>query len=133
LSTRLAAALQRRFDRAQDGLIALEKLRQSLDPNRPLQRGFARVHHIDGRLARRAADLTAGEAIQLVFVDQAVGAVVDGAGPSPSGTTKRGRVAPHASKRGAQMKGDPSQGDLSHGDSSQGDSWRGKAHQGDLF
>jgi len=106
ISTRLVAALARRLDRAQDRLIALDKLRQSLDPNRPLQRGFARVHHADGRLARFGADLAAGEAIQLVFVDQAVDAIVDGAVRSPSGPTKRGRPSALTSRRGAQAQGD---------------------------
>jgi exodeoxyribonuclease VII large subunit len=116
LSARLSLALARRLDRAQEGLIALEKLRQSLDPNRPLQRGFARVHHADGRLARLAADLVPGEAIQLVFVDQAVGAVVDGVGRSPSETTKRRRSADQASKHGAQTLGAQTLGVQTQGD-----------------
>jgi exodeoxyribonuclease VII large subunit len=116
LSARLGAALARRLDRAQDGLVALEKLRQSLDPNRPLQRGFARVHHADGRLARFGADLAPGETIRLVFVDQAVGAIVDGAGAAATEAAKRGRVSAQAARRGAQRQGDPSQGKLSQGD-----------------
>jgi exodeoxyribonuclease VII large subunit len=77
LSARLVSAVARRFDRAQERLIALEKLRQSVDPNRPLERGFARIHHGDGRLARLGADLADGEAIQLVFADRSVGAIVE--------------------------------------------------------
>jgi exodeoxyribonuclease VII large subunit len=106
LSARLVSALARRLDRAGGDLLALEKLRQSLDPNRPLQRGFARVHHADGRLARRGADLSPGDAIQLVFVDQAVGATVDGLRRSPAEATKRGRPSAQASKGGAQAQGD---------------------------
>jgi exodeoxyribonuclease VII large subunit len=106
LSARLAAAIRRRLDRAGDGLVALEKLRQSLDPNRPLQRGFARVHHADGRLARLGAELVPGDAVQLVFVDQAVGAVVDGGPRSPAEATKRGRVYTPAPIRRAQTQGD---------------------------
>jgi exodeoxyribonuclease VII large subunit len=116
LSARLGAALARRLDRAQHGLVALEKLRQSLDPNRPLHRGFARVHHADGRLARFGADLAAGDAIQLIFIDQAVGAVVDGAGRSPNEATQRGRISPQASRRGAHAHRDPSRDNLSQGD-----------------
>jgi exodeoxyribonuclease VII large subunit len=105
LSARLVTALERRFDRAAEGLIALDKLRQSLDPNRPLQRGFARVHHADGRLARFGADLAPGEAVQLVFVDQGVGAIVEGAQQSPAEGLKR-RLTPQASKGGAKTQGD---------------------------
>jgi exodeoxyribonuclease VII large subunit len=102
LSARLVAALARRLDRAQDGLIALDKLRQSLDPNRPLQRGFARVHHGDGRLVRFGADLAVGEAIELVFADQAIAAIVDGAPRAPADPAKRGRPSARAPRRGAQ-------------------------------
>jgi exodeoxyribonuclease VII large subunit len=107
LSARLASALARRLERAQDSLIALDKLRQSLDPNRPLQRGFARVHHGDGRLARRGADLTGGEPIRLVFADQAVGAIVDGVARAPaSAPSKRSRPAADAPRRAVQTQGD---------------------------
>jgi exodeoxyribonuclease VII large subunit len=117
LSARLSAALVRRLDRAQEGLMAMDKLRQSLDPNRPLQRGFARVHHADGRLARFGADFTPGEAIRLVFADQAVGATVEGAdveqaGRSPTEAMRRGHVSAQASRRSAQSQEVQSQGDL---------------------
>ncbi len=116
LSARLVSALARRLDRAEGGLLALDKLRQSLDPNRPLQRGFARVHHADGRLARFGADLVPGDAIQLVFVDRAVGAIVDGArGPSAE-ATKRARPSGQGSRRGAQTQAGSSHGEVSQGD-----------------
>jgi exodeoxyribonuclease VII large subunit len=103
LSARLVAALTRRFDRAQDHLVAIDKLRQSLDPNRPLQHGFARVHHADGRLARFGADLTPGEAIKLVFVDQSVGASIDGVPRTPTEAATRGRSS--AKAHGLQTPG----------------------------
>jgi len=106
LSARLGAALVRRLDRAQASLISIEKLRQSLDPNGPLQRGFARVHHGDGRLARRGADLAPGDAVQLVFVDQAVAAIIDGVRGPPAEATKRGRASAQAPRRDAQSQGD---------------------------
>jgi exodeoxyribonuclease VII large subunit len=131
LSARLALAAVRRLDRAQDRLTALEKLRQSLDPNRPLQRGFARVHHGDGRLARRGDDLAPGERIQLVFVDQAVAATVDGVArpgtdaPARDGP-KRVRASSNATKApahsatvqtpSAQKPGSPSPGAQIQGD-----------------
>jgi len=112
LSARLASAMARRFERAEDRLIAVEKLRQSLDPNRPLQQGFARVHHADGRLARRGADLTPGEGIQLVFVDQAVAATVDGAPRRPIESPKRGRASAEPSRAGREASSAHLQGDL---------------------
>jgi len=83
LGERLAPTMARRLESAADRLANLEKLRLSLDPNRPLERGFARVHTADGRLARSAAALRAGEALKLVFHDGERGAVVEGAAPSP--------------------------------------------------
>jgi exodeoxyribonuclease VII large subunit len=59
--------------------VSLDKLRLSLDPDRPLDHGFARVHRQDGALARRGADLVAGEVLSLRFGDRVERkAVVDG-------------------------------------------------------
>ena len=77
IARRLPLAADRRLKRASEGLIALDKLRLTLDPNRPLERGFARVHHAAGPLVRSADSLTAGEAVKLVFRDGERGAVVD--------------------------------------------------------
>ena len=85
---RLPPAANRRLKRAAEGLIALEKLRLTLDPNRPLERGFARVHHAAGPLVRSADALTAGEAVRLVFKDGERGAVVD-AEPRAAKTARR--------------------------------------------
>jgi exodeoxyribonuclease VII large subunit len=74
---RLGPAAQRRLTRAAEALTALEKLRLTLDPNRPLERGFARVHHAAGPLVRSASALTSGEGVKLVFKDGERGAVVD--------------------------------------------------------
>ena len=93
LNLRLNAALARRVAQAEERLSALDKLRLSLDPNRPLQRGFARVHRADGALARSAAVLAPGEAVRLVFGDGERGAVVDGAKPAPA---PRPKAAPDA-------------------------------------
>ncbi|MBV9510595.1 MAG: exodeoxyribonuclease VII large subunit [Caulobacteraceae bacterium] len=79
LGLRLKPCVDRRLSRAAESLAALDKLRQSLNPDGPLKRGFARVHHADGRLAREAGQLRAGEAVRLVFQDGERGAVVDGA------------------------------------------------------
>ena len=78
LAARAAPAMTRSLARATERLASLDKLRISLDPNRPLSRGFARVHGATGALARSAAGLAAGEAVRLVFHDGERGATVDG-------------------------------------------------------
>jgi exodeoxyribonuclease VII large subunit len=79
LGQRLRAAVQRRLARAGDQLSQLDKLRLSLDPNRPLSLGFALVHRADGSIARRGAALRPGEAVTLQFADGPRGAAIDGA------------------------------------------------------
>jgi exodeoxyribonuclease VII large subunit len=83
LFARTGPAMERRLARAEERLVNLEKLRLSLNPDGPLARGFARIHHANGALARHAGDLRAGEAVRLVFGDGERGAVVDGQ-PAPS-------------------------------------------------
>ena len=80
LTARLEPAARRRLERADHRLSALAKLYQSLNPDRPLTRGFARVERTDGTLARSAKTLTSGETITLVFADGKRAALVDGAG-----------------------------------------------------
>jgi exodeoxyribonuclease VII large subunit len=77
--TRLAPLAERRIQAAEERVLALEQLRRSYNPDGPLKRGFARVHHADGRLARSSRELGAGEAVKLVFEDGERGALVDGA------------------------------------------------------
>lgn len=93
---RLQPCAQRRIDSAAERLAGLEKLRVSYNPDGPLRRGFARVHHADGRLAASAAGLASGEAIKLVFADGDRAAVVDGARPAPTAT----RPKPAATEQG---------------------------------
>ena len=83
LFARARPAVDRRLVHAQERLIALDKLRLSLNPDGPLKRGFARVHHADGALARGADELRAGEAVRLVFGDGERGAIVDGSSGGP--------------------------------------------------
>ena len=99
---RAGPSLARRLERAGDRLAALEKLRQSFNPDGPLVRGFARIHRADGPLVRRAADLVPGEAVRLVFADAALGARIDGDAPP----------APPASPRPRSRPSDGVQGDL---------------------
>ncbi len=71
-------ALVRTLVRLDDRVEALDKLRRSLDPDRPLSRGFARVQRADGHLAASAAILASGETVTLTFADGTRGAVIDG-------------------------------------------------------
>ncbi len=85
LGARLSAAAERRLKGARDQLTQLDKLRLSLDPNRPLSLGFALVHRADGSIARSGAALQSGEPVTLEFADTRRGAVIDGAAaPAPS-------------------------------------------------
>jgi exodeoxyribonuclease VII large subunit len=77
---RLNACGQRRLQRDADRLANLEKLRQSLNPERPLELGFALVRKGDGTLARSAADLVSGERVNLKFKSGDRDAVIDGEG-----------------------------------------------------
>jgi exodeoxyribonuclease VII large subunit len=102
LSARLDPALARTTERLAERLAAVEKLRQSLNPDRPLSRGFARVQRADGRLALQGAALEAGETVSLVFADTTRSAVIDGdaaaARPVPEARPKpRKPPAPPAS------------------------------------
>ena len=90
LWNRLPPAMERRLARASETLGNLDKLRQSFNPDGPLKRGFARVHHAEGNLARAAGDLKPGEAVRLVFHDGERGAVVaGGAGSAPTARPAR--------------------------------------------
>ena len=80
---RLNAVAKRRLDREADRLAGLDKLRQSLNPERPLELGFALVRKMDGTLARSAADLAAGERVNLKFKHGERDAVIDGEGSTP--------------------------------------------------
>jgi exodeoxyribonuclease VII large subunit len=96
---RLNAAGQRRLQRDADRLANLEKLRQSLNPERPLELGFALVRKGDGTLARSAADLVSGDRVNLKFKSGERDAVIDGEGglvppPPTSAPTPRPRPKP---------------------------------------
>ena len=77
LTLRLPTLAKRRLDSLRERLTALDALRRSFNPDGPLSRGFARIHRADATLVRRAADLSAGETVKLVFVDGERAAVVD--------------------------------------------------------
>jgi len=87
VATRLKPAAERKLERLSERLEALSKLYVSVDPDRPLQRGFARVTRDDGSLVREGASLAHGEPVNIKFGDQVTRqAVIDGdasATPAP--------------------------------------------------
>jgi exodeoxyribonuclease VII large subunit len=78
LAGRLRPCVERELEHARERLVALDRQRVALNPDRPLDIGFARVHHTDGRLARASSELIAGEDVTLVFKDGQKGAVIEG-------------------------------------------------------
>jgi exodeoxyribonuclease VII large subunit len=84
VAIRLQPAMTRRLERLGERLESLSKLYVSVDPERPLQRGFARVQRTDGSIVHAGASLASGEAVSIKFGDQVTRqAVVDGAGAPP--------------------------------------------------
>ena len=80
--------LTRRVEQGQQRLNALTRLADSLHPEAPLKRGFARVTDADGKtIMSRAAAVKAGD-VTLRFVDGEVGSVVHGSAPPRSSTPK---------------------------------------------
>ncbi|MDB5481838.1 MAG: exodeoxyribonuclease large subunit [Caulobacteraceae bacterium] len=100
LSRRLDPLVRRCLSQAADRLEGLEKLRLSLDPDRPLSRGFARVEREDGRLVRSAVAVKSGDAVKLVFHDGDRAAVIDGAPPTPTSTPSRKVPPPPPTEQG---------------------------------
>jgi len=102
---RLQPAMQRGVERLAERLSSVAKLYVSVDPDRPLYRGFARVNRADGSLVMNGGLLASGEAVAITFGDKVVRqAVIDAeAGESPTlvrRTPKKAKTPP------------PGQGDL---------------------
>ena len=83
LFVRLVPALSRGLTRSTERLESLGARLKSADPSAPLNRGFARVHHADGRLVREGASLQSGDPVRLVFADIERGAVIEPAAARP--------------------------------------------------
>ena len=101
LAGRAGRALDRIQTRQAERLDRVGRLLGSLNPDGPLDRGFARVHHADGRLVRTAAELATGDGVSLHFKDGDLGAVIDGEASQRS-----------APKPRPKPKATPGQGDL---------------------
>jgi len=78
---RLHPTVTRRLATLGERLTATGKVLVSLEPKAPLKRGFALVRGADGRLAKLAADIAPGEAVELKFADGRLPARVDGEPP----------------------------------------------------
>jgi exodeoxyribonuclease VII large subunit len=108
LVQRLRPAMQRRVERLAERLSGVAKLYVSVDPDRPLQRGFARVARADGSLVMNGGLLASGEEVAITFGDKVTRqAVIDGAG----GTTGAAAAPAKPAKPKAKPAGPP-QGDL---------------------
>ena len=99
--------LQRHLENDQRRLDALGRLAESLHPEAPLARGFARVTGADGRTIAKVSAARAAGHVGLRFADGELGATIDGviaavSAPKPKPQRK--------SKKSAASKGN--QGDL---------------------
>jgi exodeoxyribonuclease VII large subunit len=81
LERRMVDAIGRRLEHDRSRLKRLEQLRVSLNPDRPLELGFARVNRVGGPLVRTVAELAPGEPVRLTFKDGQVGAVIGADAP----------------------------------------------------
>jgi exodeoxyribonuclease VII large subunit len=73
--------LDQRIARSSEQLAGLWRLMQLAHPEKPLERGFARVTDRSGKTLTHAADARAARELSLRFGDGSVGATVDGASP----------------------------------------------------
>ena len=104
---RLQPGVMRGLERASERLEALSKLYLSVDPERPLQRGFARVTRADGSIVHAGASLAGGEAVAIKFGDQVTRqAVIDGASPERPAAAKPAAAKPAKPKAAAPPQGD---------------------------
>ncbi len=100
LGRRLSSALGRSLASAGERLTQLDKLRLSLDPNRPLTLGFALVHRPDGTIIRQGTSLQAGETVNLQFADASRSAVIEGAAPATASPRARPPAKPPTGGQG---------------------------------
>lgn len=112
LTVRLDPAIRRGLDRLSERLVGLSKLYRSVDPDRPLQRGFARVARADGSLVLAGATLASGEHVAITFGDKITRqAVIDGEGGSHPAPTSSPTSSPKPARPKPKPEGPP-QGDL---------------------
>ncbi|WP_303828395.1 exodeoxyribonuclease VII large subunit [Asticcacaulis taihuensis] len=83
LTRRLDEAFTRDLRQRHERLQRLEQLRVSLNPDRPLDLGFARVNRPDGVLIKSPAGVANGDALVLTFKGDQTLDVIAGAGGTP--------------------------------------------------
>jgi exodeoxyribonuclease VII large subunit len=84
LAARLEPAARRGLDRLAERLDALSKLHVSVDPDRPLQRGFARVATRGGSVVTAGASLKKGDVVAITFGDRETReAMIEGVSADP--------------------------------------------------
>jgi exodeoxyribonuclease VII large subunit len=76
--------LERKLERASERLASLARMRELVDPNRPLSRGFARIEDRTGHTLTNAASARRALSLTLHFADGEVAATVDGALERPA-------------------------------------------------
>ena len=88
--------VEQRVSRLSEQLAGLWRLAELAHPDKPLERGFARVTDRSGRTLTHAADARAARELRLHFGDGAVDSTVDGSGPPPrvERTPRRPYIAP---------------------------------------
>jgi exodeoxyribonuclease VII large subunit len=107
VSARLQPGMMRGLERASERLGALAKLYASVDPERPLQRGFARVTRADGSIVHAGAALASGEEVAIKFGDQVTRqAVIEGAAGDPAAAAAAPKPAKSKPKAAPSAQGD---------------------------
>jgi exodeoxyribonuclease VII large subunit len=71
--------LERKLERASERLASLARMRELVDPERPLALGFARIEDRTGHTLTNAASARRALSLTLHFADGQVAATVDGA------------------------------------------------------
>jgi exodeoxyribonuclease VII large subunit len=97
VSSRLRRELvDQRVERLSEQLSALWRLAELAHPDKPLERGFARVTDRSGKTLTHAADARAAQELRLRFGDGAVDARVEGviAPPRVERAPRRSYIAP---------------------------------------
>jgi exodeoxyribonuclease VII large subunit len=95
LGRRMRVGMERGLQRETQHLARTGQLLNSLNPDRPLDLGFARVHRADGGLVRRKAELGPGEAVALHFQVGVLGARIEDA-TTPAARPQQARPKPTA-------------------------------------
>lgn len=95
--------VQRRIANARGSVDALDRLRRSLDPRAPLQRGYVLVTAPDGAVVRTREDAAQRPALRLEFADGALDVAPSGT-TTPSAPTPTSTPAPRSSSRSSSVR-----------------------------